>query len=204
VPVLAGNARDEAKLFPAFFALRPDLGGTSGRLLDDAQVWAIAYRYQPEAPPTTKIEDWIPPQYRPLDTPTTGFNARSDRLNALWFLALRDDVLNALKARQPEVWYYQFDWHLLPKPFDEIYGAAHAFDLPFVFGNFGPSLYSNISFTRANEPGRLALSQAMMSSVGAFAHRGDPNHPALGTRWQPWPARVVFDASAEAAQITSR
>ena len=203
VPVLAGTTRDEAKLFPALFAIRPDLGGSSGRLLDDAQVFALTHRYRPEEPPTTKIEDWVPPQYRPLDAPQTGFNARSDRLNALWFVALRDDVLNALKSRQPEVWYYQFDWHLLPKPFDEIYGAAHTFDLPFVFGNFGPSLYANISFTQANAPGRLALSRAMMGSVGAFAHRGDPNDPALGTRWQPWPAQLVFDAGADAARITT-
>ena len=54
-------------------------------------------------------------------------------------------------------------------PFNEIFGAAHAFDLAFVFGNFGPSLYANIEFTTANEPGRLALSDAMMRSVGAFA-----------------------------------
>ncbi|MBT9528050.1 MAG: carboxylesterase/lipase family protein [Rhizobacter sp.] len=204
VPVLAGTTRDEVKLFPALFAIRPDLGGSSGRLLDDAKVFALAHRYRPEEPPTTKIEDWVPPQYRPLDAPKTGFNARSDRLNDLWFLALRDDVLNALKSQQPEVWCYQFDWHSLPKPFDEIYGAAHTFDLPFLFGNFGPSLYANISFTRGNEPGRLALSRAMMDSLGAFAHRADPNHVGLGARWQPWPARLVFDASAEAARIAPR
>jgi para-nitrobenzyl esterase len=84
-----------------------------------------------------------------------------------------------------------------------VFGAAHSFDLPFVFGNFGPSLYANISFTRANRPGRLALSEAMMKSVGAFAHKGDPNHAALGANWSAWPSRIVLDAGPQAARISA-
>ncbi|RYE94724.1 MAG: carboxylesterase/lipase family protein, partial [Oxalobacteraceae bacterium] len=41
VPVLSGNTRDESKLFPSLLALRPALGGTSGRLLDDAAVFKL-------------------------------------------------------------------------------------------------------------------------------------------------------------------
>ena len=59
-------------------------------------------------------------------------------------------MLNAAKTQQNNIWYYRFDWDELPAPFNEIYGAAHAFDLPFAFGNFGPSLYANISYTTAN------------------------------------------------------
>lgn len=204
VPVLAGSTRDETKLFPGLFALRPSLGGASGRLIDDARVFSIAYKQDPEGPPTTRIEDWIPAQYLPVNTPVTGFNARAQELNRIWFMAIRDDMLNALQTRQSSIWLYQFDWDELPRPFDDIFGAAHAFDLPFVFGNFGPSLFANISFTKANRPGRLALSEAMMKSLGAFAHSGDPNHPALGTAWRPWPSRIVFDATPEAARISAR
>lgn len=202
--VLAGTTRDEAKLFPSLFALRPDLGGTSGRLIDDAQVFSIAARQDPNGPPTTTIEQWIPTAYLPVEAPGTGFNARAERLNRLWFIALRDDVLDSLKTRQPEVWYFQFDWNRLAKPFDVIYGAAHAFELPFVFGNFGPSLYANISFSQANAQGRLALSHAMMRSLGAFARRGDPNDAALGTTWNTWPAQLLFDAGPDAARISTR
>jgi para-nitrobenzyl esterase len=203
VPVLAGNARDESKLFPQLLAIKPELGGMSGRLLDDAAVFALAHKYEPEAPPATRIEQWIPPEYLPVDAPRTGFNARIAELDRIWFMAYRDDVLDALRSQQPGVWYYRFDWDELPKPFDAIFGAAHTFDLPFVFGNFGPSLYSRIMFTRANEPGRLALSQAMMKSVGAFAHKGDPNTTALPVTWPQWPGRMVFDADARQARIRS-
>jgi para-nitrobenzyl esterase len=204
VPVLAGNTRDESKLFPSLLALRPALGGISGRLLDDAAVFKLAHGYNPEAPPATRIEQWIPAQYLPVDAPGTGFDARIAALDRIWFFAYRDDVLNALKSRQTQVWHYRFDWDELPKPFDVIFGAAHSFDLPFVFGNFGPSLYANIMFTRANQPGRLALSNAMMKSMGAFAKNGDPNDPALGAAWQPWPSQVIFDATPHEARISTR
>ncbi|WP_395702465.1 carboxylesterase/lipase family protein [Aquabacterium sp.] len=202
VPVLAGHARDETKLFPQLFALRPDLGGVSGRRLDDAAVFALASRYDPEAAPQTRLEDWIPAAYLPTDAPGTGFDARAAALDRLWFTAIRDDVLNALQTRRQPVWAYEFAWDRLPPPFDRLFGAAHTFDLPFVFGNFGPSLYANISFTRANRPGRLALSDAMMRSLGAFARTGDPNNAALGVGWPGWPATLRFDATLDAKAIT--
>lgn len=204
VPVLAGHTRDETKLFPQLFALRPDFGGTSGRLLNDAQVFALVWNYDAEAPPQTTIEQWIPKAYLPVDAPRTGFNARAAELDRLWFSAIRDDVLGALRSQQAQVWDYEFEWDDLPPPFDVIYGAAHGFDLPFVFGNFGPSLYSRIMFTRANERGRVSLSKAMQAAMGAFARSGDPNDPALGTRWPEWPGRLVFDADGDRPRVTSR
>ncbi len=204
MPVLAGHTRDETKLFPQLFALSPALGGTSGRLLDDAAVFSLAARYDPEAPPQTTLAQWIPPAYLPVDAPGTGFDARARRLDALWFSAIRDDMLNALRTRQETVWAYEFEWDRLPPPLDRIFGAAHTFDLPFVFGNFGPSLYSSFMFTRANAPGRLALSDAMMRSLGAFARRGDPNDTRLGADWPTWPGRLVFDADLQQTAIQVR
>ena len=112
-------------------------------------------------------------------------------------------MLNTLKSQQNEVWYYRFDWDEEPAPFNDIYGAAHAFDLPFVFGNFGPSLFSNVANTTANRPGRLDLSHAMMKSLGAFARHGDPNAPAaLGVTWPAWPSKLIFDATPTAKAIS--
>ena len=201
VPVVAGNTRDEGKLFPTLLALSPALGGTSGRLLTDAQVFSMAFSYDPNAAPQTTIEQWIPAVYLPTNTPVTGFTARAELLNQIFFGASRDSMLNALKAQQQEVWYYRFDWDEEPAPFNEIYGAAHSFDLPFQFGNFGPSLLSNFVNTTANQPGRLDLSDAMMKSIGAFAYNGNPNTPALGVTWPTWPAKLIFDATPTAKAI---
>ncbi len=206
VPVLAGITRDESKLFPQLLAMRPELGGVNGRLLDDAAVFRMASRHDPDAgQPSASVAQWIPAAYLPAQQPGTGFNARIAELDRLWFRAIRDDVLQALRSQQSQVWSYQFDWDRLPAPFDTVYGAAHAFDLPFVFGNFTPSLYANITFSKANRAGRLALSDAMMRSLGAFAHRGDPNDlSSLGVTWPIWPATLHFDATLTEKTISVR
>jgi len=202
VPVLAGNTRDESRLFAGLLALSPALGGVSGRLVGDAEMFAIAQRYDPDATPQARIEHWIPARYLPVNMPGTGYAARTRLLDAYWFLPLRDSVLNALRSQQPEVWHYRFDWHQAPPPFDEVFGASHAFDLYFAFGNFGPSVLSRLLFNQANEPGRRALSDAMMRAIGRFARDGNPNPPAPVQRWPAWPKSLVFDASASALRIS--
>lgn len=202
VPVLASNTRDEAKLFPTFLALSPALGGVSGRLVSDATLFNTQFNYNPDAAPTITIDQWIPAQYLPVATPVTGFNARTDLLNAIFFGASRDNMLNALKAQQTSVWYFRFDWDEEPAPWNDIYGAAHAFDLPFVFGNFGPSLFAKVANSTANAPGRTALSSAMMASIAAFASNGDPNNASLGVTWPVWPGKLLFDANATTKAIS--
>lgn len=202
VPVMAGNTRDEGKLFPTFLPLLQP-GAPSGRLVSDKQLFDIQYAYQPDAPAQIAIEQWIPGFYLPVTTPGTGFNDRTELLDNLFLQAAADNVLGTLKSQQNEVWYYRFDWDEEPAPFNDIYGAAHAFDLPFLFGTFGPSLFANIANSSANQPGRLALSQAMMRSLAAFARDGDPNAPAaLGVHWPAWPAKLIFDASKTEVQIS--
>ena len=202
VPVLASNTRDEAKLFPTFLALSPALGGVSGRLVSDATLFNTQFNYNPDAAPTLTIDQWIPAQYLPVATPVTGFNAKTDLLNAVFFGVSRDNMLNALKSQQANVWYFRFDWDEEPAPWNDIYGAAHAFDLAFVFGNFGPSLFSKVANSTANQPGRLQLSSAMMASIGTFARSGDPNNATLGVTWPAWPSKLLFDASATAKAIS--
>ncbi len=202
VPVLAGNTRDEGKLFPTFLALSPALGGVSGRLVTDAQLFAIQQTYDPDAAPQVTVQQWIPAPYLPVNTPVTGFNARTDLLAQVFLFVARDNVLDTLKSQQPNVWYYRFDWDEEPAPWNDIYGAAHAFDLPFLFGTFGPSLFSNVANSAANRPGRLALSDAMMQTLATFARTGDPNNASLGTAWPAWPARLLFDATPTAKAIS--
>jgi len=195
VPVLAGNTREEGKLFPTLLG---------ARILSDAQVFDIQFNYRPNDPPQIKIEQWIVASFLPVDTPVTGFNAATDNLNRIFFIASRDSILNAIASQQKDLWYYQFDWALEPAPFNDIYGAAHAFDLPFIFSTFGPSLFSNVVNTNANKPGRLSLSDAMMHALATFARRGDPNGDFwnLGVHWPVWPSTLHFDATLKKKVIT--
>lgn len=194
VPVLAGNTRDEGKLFPSFLFL---VGAEfpTVRKVSDAQLFAHHFSNDPNAVAQTPIEDWLVASVLPANAPVTGFTARAEALNSIFFLRSRDNVLNALKTQQSDVWYYRFDWDKQPAPWNDIYGAVHVVDLPFIFGNFGPSLFSNVWFSNANAPGRLELSAAMMQTLGSFARNGDPNNASLGVAWPAWPNKLVFDAT---------
>ena len=201
VPVLAGNTADEGKLFAPYLAL---LGGPAGMIVTDAVRFNMMMGFNPDAATTLTSADILNPAYLPVTTPATGYNAKTALLASLFTTASRDNVLNTLITQQPNVWYYQFNWAQEPAPWNDIYGAAHAFDMPFIFGNFGPSLFSNAANSSANKPGRLALSATMMATIGQFASSGDPNNAVLGVTWQPWPHKVLFDASLTAAQITAQ
>ncbi|MFZ4480053.1 MAG: carboxylesterase/lipase family protein [Rhodoferax sp.] len=203
VPILASTTLNEAKLFAAYLAL-PALGGKAGFIVDDATRFSMMYNFNGDAAPTLKTADLINSIYLPVDTPSTGYNVRTDLLNGMFFIASRDSVLNALKSQQSNVWYYQFNWDLEPAPWNDVYGAAHAFDLPFLFGNFGPSLFSSSINSTVNKPGRLALSKAMMASIAAFARNGDPNNATLGVTWSAWPQRLYFDADLNKTQISTQ
>lgn len=199
MPVLSGFTRDEGKLFAAVLPL---LGGPPGFKMDDAQRFKLMADFDPDAPGTLTEADILDPAYAPSDTPVTGWTAKADLITELLFAPVRDDALDTLRTQQAEVWNYRFDWAQEPAPWNTIYGAAHAFDLPFLFGNFGPSVFANTIGGQVNQPGRLALSGAMMGSLASFARSGDPNHAGLGVKWEPWPNKLVFDASQTALNIS--
>ncbi|MDR7151448.1 para-nitrobenzyl esterase [Hydrogenophaga palleronii] len=200
VPVLAGNTGEEGKLFAPFLTL---LGGPPGFKINDFDRFHLMAGFNPDAPTLLTEGDILDAAYVPSNTPGTGWTARAGLLASAFMAPSRDNVLNTLRAQQGEVWYYQFDWAQQPAPWNTVYGAAHAFDLPFLFGNFGPSVFANASNSKANRPGRLALSGHMMKTLGAFARTGNPNHPSLGTTWEPWPAQLRFDASLTEARIST-
>jgi para-nitrobenzyl esterase len=200
VPVLASNTAEEGKLFAPFLTL---FGGPPGFKVSDATRFNMMAGYHGDTPTLTEA-DILDPAYVPSNTPGTGWTAKANLLGSIFMTPSRDNVLNTLKTQQSNIWYYQFNWAQEPAPWNTVYGAAHAFDLPFVFGNFGPSLFANAIASTGNKPGRVALSSAMMASIAAFAKNGDPNNAALGKSWQPWPARLIFDATPTQTVITTQ
>jgi para-nitrobenzyl esterase len=199
VPVLSGYTAEEGKLFAPFLVL---LGGKPGMKIGDAERFAMMQSFDPDAPATLTAADILDASYLPVTTPGTGWNARTQMLGNAFIGASRDNLLNALRSQQGNVWNYQFNWAQQPAPWNDVYGAAHAFDLPFVFGNFGPSVFAKATNSTANQAGRLALSRAMMDSVRAFVHTGDPNNATLGLAWQPWPGKLLLDADQKAMRLS--
>nr|WP_312377559.1 carboxylesterase family protein [Delftia acidovorans] len=198
MPVLAGYTAEEGKLFAPLLAA---LGGRPGFRIDDAARFRMMQSFDAQSPNAPGLADIIDAAYLPVDTPVTGYNARMAQLTHLFADPSRDQLLNTLRTQQAEVWSYRFDWARQPAPWNTVYGAAHAFDLPFLFGNFGPSVFSRVTNSTANAPGRLALSNAMMASLKAFMQTGNPQNAALGQTWKPWPSSLIFDAEPGATSI---
>ena len=80
-------------------------------------------------------------------------------------------------------------------------GAAHAFEIPFVFGHWELGKQGNVIFTDAEPPGREALSAQMMVWWAQFARTGDPGRGRDGAlpewlRWTDSPQQMVLDTPA--------
>jgi para-nitrobenzyl esterase len=189
VPVLAGNTLEEGKLFGALVgAFRPT----------DYERFTRQYFFNPDRPSPYEVSDFINDRYLPADAPG-GWNEAAQQLTDAIFTGIAHDSMNSMRAAgNRNLYYYRFAWNQEPAPFDVVYGASHAMDLPFVFGTFDRGVFA-FAFSRRNAPGRLQLSGLMMDSIAAFVRTGRPHHEALGTRWEQWPRSLLLDAGDRAA-----
>jgi para-nitrobenzyl esterase len=111
-------------------------------------------------------------------------------------------------SRYGDVFVYRFDWDEEPRvlfaDYGRLLGAAHAMELFFVLGHLDVGRANRFLFDEARRPAAEALSAAMMSYWGRFAHGAAPDRGRAGDlpRWQPWlptPAGarfLVFDTEA--------
>lgn len=175
VPVVAGTTRDENKLF---------LFG------DERRVRRLL---------------WIFPRF----VDETQYEVVAEYLARMWKATGADEPASAVRAAGGRAWVYRFDWDeqptVLGADLSRMIGAAHAFEIPFVFGHFDLGPEGEVMWTRDNEPGRRALAAAMMSWWAAFAYDGDPGRGRRGElpAWLPWedggpggPRTMVLDTPA--------
>jgi len=109
-----------------------------------------------------------------------------------WKASGADELAAAMaEAGGPPAYLYRFDWDELPTILGmdtaQLLGAAHGFEIPFVFGHFELGRLGRGLFRESNRPGREALSGQMMSYWAAFAYDGDPGR-GRGGELPSWPA----------------
>jgi para-nitrobenzyl esterase len=176
VPVMVGTNRDENKLF--LFA-------------DPRRVKRVL---------------WLLPRLRDEKS----YNLSAEYLAGMWKASSADMPAQAMRRAQgPSVFVYRFDWDeeptVLGADLSVMLGAAHLFEVPFVFGHFDLGSEANAIFTGDNEPGRKELSAQMMSYWAEFAHSGSPGRGRNKDlpEWNAWddsspaaPKFLVFDTAA--------
>jgi para-nitrobenzyl esterase len=123
------------------------------------------------------------------------FQAMAEKRSALWKATGADGPAAAIWKTQPNVFVYRFDWDeeptLLGADIAKYLGAAHGFEIPFVFGHWDLGGTGNVIYDQANQAGREALSGEMMSYWASFARSGDPGRGARGElpAWTAWDGR---------------
>ncbi|MCR9143095.1 MAG: carboxylesterase family protein [bacterium] len=122
------------------------------------------------------------------------YDAIGDHLSSAWRILGLHRPARAIRAVNPRVFAYRFDWDEEPTIFGTdlglALGAAHAFEVPFAFGHFRLGAADRYMFTGENLPGRLELSGAMMSYWAQFARTGNPGRGSSSenpqTAWPPY------------------
>ena len=147
---------------------------------------------------------WIVPRVRD----PRRYALSAEYLAKIWKATGADGPAAAMRATQPDVFVYRFDWDeeptLLGADLGVMLGAAHGFEIPFVFGHFDLGREANVIFTDDNAPGRQALARRMMSYWAEFARSGSPSRGSDGSlvEWTAWDANpngakfMIFDADA--------
>jgi para-nitrobenzyl esterase len=121
--------------------------------------------------------------------------ATADAMSALWKAGGADGPAAALRRHEARVFVYRFDWDEEPSvlglDLGRFLGAAHGFEIPFVFGHFDLGRAGNVIWTEANREAREALSARMLSYWAEFARTGDPAEGRRGElpRWTTWDNR---------------
>jgi para-nitrobenzyl esterase len=135
----------------------------------------------------------------------------AESMSRWWKATAADEPASAMVAAGAgDVFVYRFDWDEEPDLFgladlSQLVGAAHAFEIPFVFGHWDLGPMTRRLFTEENREGRELLSAQMMSYWARFADAGAPGRGQRGElpEWTAWsdatpdaPRTLVLDTPA--------
>jgi para-nitrobenzyl esterase len=147
---------------------------------------------------------WILP--RLVNEPN--YLATAQHLSDMWQVTGVDEPAALLSRTRGDVYAYRFEWDeeptLLFADLSIMLGAAHGFEIPFVFGHWNLGREANVIFTDGNAQGREELSRKMMSYWAEFAYSGAPRSGRAGDLplWMPWnpqpgtEKRLILDTEA--------
>lgn len=202
VPVILGANEYEQKAFMPLFgqalkAAVPTIPSGDRSWLD---LLEVAFEG------TLTLDEVLPTQLDKDVYETTGYYG-----GRAWRAKYVDELATLISQHQVNTYAYDFRWGSEgsgPEPFDFIYGAGHAAEIPFFFGA-DQGLF-DLPFTAENEGGRVELQRAMMAYMADFVRSGNPNGEFSQDllNWDSWSNNtaddklIIFDADFDNAQIS--
>lgn len=182
VPMIVGSNRDEMKIFfmPGYAIKKPGFD----KLMD------MFYGTM-----TDEISG-----YYPLNN-YSGYRRYYNRFTDIgdWWLQDLCGTQSAIIAlAHVPVWTYQFRYDDLNNPYDELLGACHAAELPFIFQQYQDVFYPTNTLAT-----RDAVSDTMIKLWSCMAHTGDPTNCTGAPTWNQLSttgvnalSRMAFDDAA--------
>lgn len=196
VPVLIGSTEYEFKNFLPLYG--PAFGHPE---------WGDVYDlFDPDFDPD---QEWTFDDIFPTQADIDLYEAMGKYQSMGWKYKSVDELATLLQNRQDGVYAYLFQWggpESASEEFAHIFGAAHAMDVPFFFGDdedlFGYAL------TWKNRRGFRSLQRVMMDFLGNFVKSGSPG-TVKGVEWLEWsndpspdaPTCMLLNADMKKAQI---
>lgn len=126
-----------------------------------------------------------------------------------WHMFGGNQIAALMGAANPHIgiYSYRFDWDESPASWmadlPTLVGAGHGTEISFIFNDFIGGLRLPFEYSEDSKSGRIALSKAMMSYWGQFAHSSSPGkglfqqQPAW-TTWQATEANtMILDSPAD-------
>ena len=188
VPMIVGVTRDEFKLF---YPERDPRFATAFEV--------VRGRADPSQPLSLSERD------------RRDYEQITGAVSRLWRAYGADGFAAALSRHADDIFSYRFSWDGDDGSlYQLLYGAAHALDITFFHGDPQSGAFLPFGFNAANEGGRQALSDAIVSYQRQFIRSGDPARGWNGSEpieWQPWsstpgePKWLELDASPTRADI---
>jgi para-nitrobenzyl esterase len=159
VPAIFGTNRDEVKLFQAF-------GSRHVARMSVMPLWFKNERM---------------------------YDLTAEYSTKMWKVRGVDEAASAIaSAGNARAYAYRFDWDeegkLMWFDLSRLLGAAHALEIPFVFGGLSLGPVTDNIYPESSLPGARLLSDQMMSYWGHFAYTGDPGRGRSGDQpeWKSW------------------
>jgi para-nitrobenzyl esterase len=139
------------------------------------------------------------------------FQASADHAAKMWKVTGVDVPAVAMHEVQGDsVFAYRFDWDeegkFMGLDLAEGLGAAHAMEIPFVFGWLTLGPVTKYVFDEDKQESNRRLSNSMMSYWAQFAYTGDPGRGRKGDQalWKSWSDAsehsdkfIIFDSEAD-------